>query len=94
MTQFDLMATPMTAAFQATPNLTPYTARPTNVALDTMNTPIAELRGNARDMAVKSTKPEYLLEDKGSESEKNRILWFAQRGRTPYPKSDSVDDDD
>ena len=37
MSQYDAAATPMYNAFQATPNSTPFTARPARVPLDEKN---------------------------------------------------------
>jgi YVTN family beta-propeller protein len=87
MTQFDLMANPMTAAFQSTPDFTPYTARSNHVPLDEMNKPVAELSGTAREYALESLKPENLMRDGGDEEVKNRIAWFAAKGPgVPYPE--------
>jgi hypothetical protein len=94
MTQFDLMANPMTAAFQTTPDLTPYTARPNRIPLDEMNKAVSELRGKARAYALASLKPENLMRDGGDEEEKNRITWYAVKGpNVPYPTSKSDPDD-
>jgi len=54
MTQFDLMANPMDAAFQETPDFTPYTVRPNQIPLDEMNRAVSELHGSARIRARKS----------------------------------------
>jgi YVTN family beta-propeller protein len=94
LTPFDLMSNPMTAAFQSTPDLTPYTALPNEVPLDQMNKSVAELHGKGRDFAIKSMKPEYLHDDEGDENEKNRILWYAQKGNTPYPSRYADKDND
>jgi hypothetical protein len=86
MTQFDLMANPMTPAFQNTPDFTPYVARPNQVPLDEMNKTLSELRGKAREYALKSLKPGNLMQDGGNEDEKNRITWYAVKGSSvPYP---------
>jgi YVTN family beta-propeller protein len=90
LTQFDLIANPMTAAFKDTPDFTPYTARPNQVPLDEMNKAVSELRGKAREYALRSLKPENLMQDGGDEDEKNRITWYAVKGAAvPYPKSKS-----
>jgi hypothetical protein len=94
LTPFDLMSNPMTAAFQSTPDLTPFTALPNEVPLDQMNKSVADLHGKGRDFAIKSMKPEYLHDDEGDENEKNRILWFAQKGNTPYPSRYAAKDND
>jgi YVTN family beta-propeller protein len=87
MTQFDLMANPMDAVFHNMPDFTPYTARPNEVPLNQMNEPISELQGTAREYALKSLKPDKLMQDGGDEDEKNRIIWLAVKGPTvPYPR--------
>jgi YVTN family beta-propeller protein len=86
MTPFDLIANPMSAAFQDSPDLTPYTALPNQWPLDELNKPVAELKGKAREYARLSLKPEFRMMDEGDEELKNRIEWFSVKGpRVPYP---------
>jgi hypothetical protein len=86
MTPFDLIANPMAAMFQESPDLTPYTALPNQWPLDERNKPVAELRGKAREYAKLSLKPEFRMMDEGDEGLKNRIEWFSVKGpRVPYP---------
>src|SRR5438270_13023887 len=54
MTQLDLSATPMRGCFSDTPDLTSYAAVRNRVALDEMNKPAAELKGKAKEFALKS----------------------------------------
>ncbi|MCC6673454.1 MAG: bifunctional YncE family protein/alkaline phosphatase family protein [Planctomycetes bacterium] len=86
MNQFDLLATPMTECFQAEPDLTPYTARKNQIALDTMNASLWRLRGPALRDAVASILMESDEVDTADEDTLNRILWHAAKGHaTPYP---------
>jgi YVTN family beta-propeller protein len=99
MTHFDLVANPMTPAFQSSPDLAPYTALPNQIPLDEMNKSLSELRGRAfsteRKYAIQSLKPEYVRQDEGDEDEKNRIVWFSVKGKhVPYPKKYSRKDTD
>jgi YVTN family beta-propeller protein len=86
MTPFDLIAAPMTAVFQETPDLTPYTALPNTWPLDELNKPVAELKGKAKQYAKLSLKPEFRMMDADIEELKNRIEWFSVKGAgIPYP---------
>jgi YVTN family beta-propeller protein len=87
MNQLDLSATPMRNCFQATPDLTPYTAVPNQVPLDEMNPSLASLTGKALYWAKKSLEIELEEGDAADEDTFNRILWHAMKGYdTPYPE--------
>ena len=85
MTQLDLTATPMRGCFTDKPDLTPYAAAKNRVALDEMNRSVGELKGKARDFALRSLKLDLDVEDRADEETFNRILWFSVRGDRPYP---------
>jgi len=86
MTPFDLMAAPMTAAFQDTTDLSSYTALPNTWPLDELNKPAAELKGKAKHLATLSLRPEFRMMDADIEELKNRIEWFSVKGAgVPYP---------
>jgi YVTN family beta-propeller protein len=85
MTQLDLSATPMRGCFADRPDLTPYTAVKNRVALDEMNKPVEKLDGKAKAFARKSLELDFDEEDRADEDTLNRILWFAMRGKKPYP---------
>jgi hypothetical protein len=85
MTQLDLTATPMRGCFGDEPDLTPYTAAKNRIPLNEMNRPVAELKGKAREFALKSLELDFDEEDKADEETLNRILWFSVRGDRPYP---------
>jgi YVTN family beta-propeller protein len=85
MTQLDLTATPMRGCFGSTPDLTPYTAEKNRIPLDEMNKPVSELKGKAREFALKSMELDFDEEDRADEDTLNRILWYSVRGDKPYP---------
>jgi YVTN family beta-propeller protein len=87
MNQLDLSATPMRRCFQATPDLTPYTAVPNRVPLDELNPELGKLKGKALEWAKKSLELDLDEADEADEDTLNRILWHAVRGyETPYPE--------
>jgi YVTN family beta-propeller protein len=77
MTQFDAGARPMHAAFQAAPELAPYTAEKPRVALDERNPA-------ASPTAARSSRLDFSEEDLADDNELNDILWLAVRG-SPAP---------
>jgi len=77
MTQFDAGARPMHAAFQAAPDLAPYTAEKPRVALDERNPA-------ASPTAARSSRLDFSEEDLADDNELNDILWLAVRG-SPAP---------
>jgi YVTN family beta-propeller protein len=88
MNQLDLSATAMRNCFQAQPDLTPYSCRPNQIALDEMNAPLKKLQGRALHWAEKSLALNLEEGDQADEDILNRILWHAMRGYdTPYPEA-------
>jgi hypothetical protein len=99
MTQFDSAAMPMYRAFQTAPDLTPYTALPASVSLDSHNT--AASWGHAA-----SQKMDFSREDATDENTLNEVIWRSVRGaNAPMPapvhaafvfshKKPGADDDD
>lgn len=87
MNQMDASATPMTACFAETPDLTPYTAVPNRVPLDKMNLDVNAIRDPLqRKYAIASAKLPLEDADECPEDLLNRILWHAQKGsQAPYP---------
>jgi DNA-binding beta-propeller fold protein YncE len=81
----DAIASTMSDCFGKTKDLTPYVALPNNIPLDEMNAPLSSLSGKALHFAKKSLLPEYDGVDTGNDDLLNRILWFAEKGNTPYP---------
>jgi DNA-binding beta-propeller fold protein YncE len=79
MSQFDEAAEPMYASFTATPDLTPYTARPAQVDLNEQNRP--EAWG-----ARKSAKMDFREADRADDIVLNEIVWRSVRGAdSPMP---------
>lgn len=81
----DAIANPMTECFTSVPDYTPYTALPANIPLDEMNPGLSSLKGRALHFAKKSMLPVFDRVDSGHDDLLNRILWFAEKGNTPYP---------
>ena len=87
MSQFDLVAEPMTDCFTSQPDFTPYLAIPNQVPLDQMNPKVSSLRGKPLYWARKSMEMPLDEADEANDDELNRIVWFAVRGYdVPYPK--------
>ncbi len=55
------------------------------MALNTLNPPLAKLTGAARHFGRLSQQPEFDHLDGGRDELMNHILWFATKGRLPYP---------
>ena len=86
MNQLDSLAPLMFDCFTPKPNLRPYTAVPSNIALDEMNPPLRALKGKARYWAQKSLHLPLARPDEAEEDVLNRILWYAAKGsKAPYP---------
>lgn len=81
----DAIANPMTECFTSVPDKSPYKALPFNIPIDEMNPQIFGLKGKALYYAKKSLLPEFDGIDSGNDDLLNRILWFAEKGNTPYP---------
>ena len=81
----DAIANPMAACFTSVPDKTPFKALPSNIPIDEMNPQIISLKGRALHYAKKSLLPEFDGIDTGNDDLLNRILWFAEKGNTPYP---------
>ena len=75
----------MRGCFTDKPDLTPYTAVKNQIPLDEMNKPVKELKGKAKEFALKSLALDFDVEDRADEDTFNRILWFSVRGTQPYP---------
>ncbi|WP_425148581.1 beta-propeller fold lactonase family protein [Deinococcus sp.] len=79
MTQFDAAATPMVAAFQDTPDLTPFTATTPKQPLDTLNAAGAYRQQDAAKM-------DFSQEDRIDEASFNDMIWHAVKGQgVPMP---------
>ncbi|MGI8636820.1 MAG: alkaline phosphatase family protein, partial [Segetibacter sp.] len=100
MNQFDATALPMFDCFSGNFNKTSYSFLKNNIPLDEMNKATASLKGKAKKYSKLSSLPEFDHIDGGNDDLLNRILWFAAKGNTPYPKKmilpkkERKDDDD
>ncbi len=91
----DAIANPMADCFGNVMDKTPFTAVPSNIRIDEMNPQLVSLNGRALHYAKKSMLPEFDGIDSGNDDLLNRILWFAEKGNTPYPsKYAGADKDD
>ncbi|MBK9170564.1 MAG: bifunctional YncE family protein/alkaline phosphatase family protein [Bryobacterales bacterium] len=78
MTHFDASARPMAAAFQAKPDLTPFTAEAPRVS-------VTELNPQQSATSARSLAMDFSEEDRIDDDELNEILWRAIRGGDPPP---------
>jgi hypothetical protein len=86
MNQLDLSATAMRRCFRDKPDLTPYIAAPNKIALNEMNPPLDQLKGQALRWAKESMELALDEADEADEDTFNRILWHSARGDgVPYP---------
>ncbi len=100
MNIMDATALPMFDCFDNKKNEATYTFVKNNIPLNEMNKSPSALSGNAKKFAEQSALPEFAHIDGGNDDLLNRILWFASKGNTPYPKEHTLpkrerqDDDD
>jgi hypothetical protein len=79
MSQFDAAARPMSAAFTASPDLTPYTHRPAHVDLNAKNLRTAW-------GAEQSQRLNLEVEDRADDLVFNEIIWKSVKGAgSPMP---------
>ncbi len=85
MNALDATATPMFNCFGLIPDTIAYNAIPAGIALNEMNGKLAQLKGEARQMALFSEEHQFDHIDGGSDDLLNRILWFSTMKDKPYP---------
>jgi DNA-binding beta-propeller fold protein YncE len=85
MNRFDRTATPMTACFTPTPNLTPFTHLPNRVPLDEMNPTRTALRGEARRLADACAALDWNDVDRADPETVSRAIWISQFPDRPFP---------
>ncbi|MCI2416491.1 hypothetical protein MOQ72_03570 [Saccharopolyspora sp. K220] len=79
LTQFDALATPMTASFTSAPNLNPFTAITPSQSLDEVNAANAP-------MAAASAQMNFTEADVAPEQELNQAIWASvKRADMPMP---------
>ena len=87
MSQFDLVAEPMTDCFTDKPDFTPYKALPNRIPLDQMNPKLSTLKGRQLYWAKKSMEMPLDEMDEAEDDDLNKIIWYAVRGYdVPYPE--------
>ena len=86
MNIMDATAMPMFDCFSAKADETPFQLLKNNVPLDELNPGLGALKGTALRYARKSMEPQFDGIDDADEDEFNQILWFAAKGKAPYPK--------
>ena len=96
MNNVDATALPLFECFTDRPNFVPFHSRPNRVPLNQLNPPLSKLTGAALRFGHLSTSPEFDHIDNGRDDVLNRIIWFATKGRQPYPAAltGPADDDD
>jgi hypothetical protein len=96
MNVVDATALPMFECFGAKPNLAPFRSLPNRVSLTRLNPKLSKLTGAALRYGRLSSEPEFDHIDGGRDDIMNRIIWFATKGRQPYPTAltGPADDDD
>jgi YVTN family beta-propeller protein len=96
MTQMDLAAEPMYSAFTNKPNLTPYTAKPNQIPLNTLNGSAqaaapAAAQPTAQAWADWSKKQNWKAPDRADSAHLNRADWYAAHNYTqPYPGDNKI----
>ena len=93
LTQFDLVASPMSTAFTNTPNLAPFDHLAPTMALDTFpaNSASSTLRGAWNLASNRLMKGHTNHADSVDERVLNHIIWYASTGfRRPYPGEKTV----
>jgi YVTN family beta-propeller protein len=96
MTQMDLAAEPMYDAFTDKADTTPYTARPNQIPLDTLNGTApaaapAAAQPAAQAWADWSKKQDWAGPDRANPAQLNHADWYAAHNYTqPYPGEDKV----
>ncbi|HSV11679.1 MAG TPA: bifunctional YncE family protein/alkaline phosphatase family protein [Hanamia sp.] len=86
MNVMDATALPMFDCFTGKPDNQTYSFEKNIIPLNEMNKSAASLSGKAKKFTVLSSLPEFDHIDGGNDDLLNRILWFASKGNTPYPK--------
>ena len=78
MSQFDHFGRPLREIWEATPDLTPYTALRSSVPLDQKNPQRGVLAEASKKLALEKV-------DQADEDLFNRILWRGIKGDKPFP---------
>lgn len=87
MTRFDRTATPMAACFTQTPDFSPYQHAPNRTPLDDINRPAAQLKGEARRLALQCNSLDWSDLDRADPNIVARADWHSRKPDTPFPSS-------
>ena len=92
MNRMDLAAEPMYNVFTDKADLTPYDARPNEIALDELNAaPSTLAAGPEQEWARWSSGQDWSTEDDVNMEQSNRLIWYTSSGfSTPYPGDEEV----
>ena len=85
MNVVDATALPMFECFGTQPNPRPFQSLPNRITLARLNPKLSKLTGAALRYGRLSAGPEFDHLDNGRDDVLNRIIWFATKGRQPYP---------
>jgi hypothetical protein len=85
MNALDATALPMFDCFENKPHFEPFTVLKNKIPLNEMNPKLSQLKGDGLKWARISLRPEYDRLDQGDDDLLNQILWFASKGKAPYP---------
>ncbi len=94
MNIMDATALPMFECFADQPSRRPFQHLPNRIPLTQLNPRLSTLTGEARHFARLSSGAEFDHIDGGRDDVLNRIIWFATKGRQPYPAALAGRDDD
>ncbi len=94
MNIMDATAMPMFDCFTNKADNSPYISVPNEIPLDEMNPDLSQLKGTALRYAKKSMEPQFEKIDTGDDATFNRIIWFAMKGKKPYPAKYSGKEDE
>jgi YVTN family beta-propeller protein len=86
MNRFDRTATPLTACFTDTPDLTPFTHLPNRIPLDQSNMPLTALSGEGRRLAAASAKLDWSDVDRADAATVARAVWHSRFPNRPFPE--------
>lgn len=96
LNRFDRAATPLTACFQASPDMRPYICKPSVTPLDTLNPKASKLKGQARELALASARLDWSDVDRADATTVAKAVWSVTRPGEPFPEakfSPNKDDD-
>ncbi|MGY4386193.1 YVTN family beta-propeller protein [Pedobacter sp. UYP24] len=94
MNIMDATALPMFNCFNQRQITIPYQSLTNRIAIDRINPGLAKLKGANLYYAKLSLRPEFDHIDGGNDDVMNRILWFAAKGKKPYPTNFAGKDTD